>query len=191
MEPDFRFYLLYDKIYREDILRHVYDLGRSNKGAPRVDGITFEMIEANGLEEWLSDIRKNLIEKTYRPAPVRAGDDPKARGQRRAAIRHPNGSRPRSTRRCQAGIGTDLRGGPRSQRLRLSSEAGWRPHGNPHCATIDQEPSRRRRDFASQATNYRPVRILGYSAFGLSPERWTPGRQSWHALNSGTPAVPE
>ena len=70
-EPDHRFYLLYDKIYREDILRYAYDLMCANKGAPGVDGVTFEMIEAAGLEEWLSDIRKDLIEKTYRPAPVR------------------------------------------------------------------------------------------------------------------------
>ena len=46
-----------------DILRHAYDLMRSNKGAPGVDGVTFGMIEAAGLEEWLSDIRKDLIEK--------------------------------------------------------------------------------------------------------------------------------
>ena len=59
-ESDYRFYLLYDKIYREDILRHAYELMRSNKGAPGVDGVTFEMIEAAGLEEWLSDIRKEL-----------------------------------------------------------------------------------------------------------------------------------
>jgi RNA-directed DNA polymerase len=62
-EPDYRFYLLYDKLSREDILRHAYDLMRSNKGAPGVDGVTFGMIEAAGLEEWLSDIRKDLIEK--------------------------------------------------------------------------------------------------------------------------------
>ena len=118
MEPDFRFYLLYDKIYREDILRHVYDLGRSNKGAPRVDGITFEMIEANGLEEWLSDIRKNLIEKTYRPAPVRAGDDPKARWRREAA-RDSDDSGPGGANCGQVGLGADLGSGVGTECLRL------------------------------------------------------------------------
>ena len=79
-EPEFRFYLLYDKIYREDILRHAYDLMRANDGAPGVDGMTFAMVEANGLEEWLSGIRKELIEKTYRPAPVRRVMIPKPGG---------------------------------------------------------------------------------------------------------------
>jgi RNA-directed DNA polymerase len=84
-EPDFRFYLLYDKIYRDDILRHAYDLMRTNNGAPGVDGVTFAMIEADGLEEWLSGIRKDLTEKTYRPAPVRRVMIPKPGG---------NGERP-------------------------------------------------------------------------------------------------
>ena len=84
-EPDFRFYLLYDKIYREDVLRHAYDLMRANQGAPGVDGVTFARIEADGLEEWLSSIRKELIEKTYRPAPVRRVMIPKPGG---------NGERP-------------------------------------------------------------------------------------------------
>jgi RNA-directed DNA polymerase len=79
-EPDFRFYLLYDKVYREDILRHAYDLARSNKGAPGVDGITFAMIEAHGREEWLAGIRTDLAEKTYRPAPVRRVMIPKPGG---------------------------------------------------------------------------------------------------------------
>jgi RNA-directed DNA polymerase len=84
-EPDFRFYLLYDKIYREDILRHAYGLMRTNNGVPGVDGVTFAMIEAGGLEEWLSGIRKDLIEKTYKPAPVRRVMIPKPGG---------NGERP-------------------------------------------------------------------------------------------------
>src|SRR5271157_1578245 len=84
-EPEFRFYLLYDKIYRDDILRRAYDLMRANNGAPGVDGVTFAMIEADGLEGWLSGIKKDLIEKTYRPAPVRRVIIPKPGG---------NGERP-------------------------------------------------------------------------------------------------
>jgi RNA-directed DNA polymerase len=80
-EPDLRFYLLYDKIYRGDILRHAYDLMRSNNGAPGVDGVTFAAIEAQGLEEWLSGIREELKEKTYRPAPVRRVMIPKPGGK--------------------------------------------------------------------------------------------------------------
>src|ERR671929_2110679 len=82
-EPAFRFYLLYDKICREDILRHAYDLARANKGAPGVDGVTFAMIEAAGREEWLAAIRKDLVAKTYRPAPVRRVMIPKPGGGER------------------------------------------------------------------------------------------------------------
>src|SRR5205823_13428709 len=82
-EPAFRFYLLYDKICREDILRHAYDLARANKGAPGVDGVTFAMIEAVGREEWLAAIRKDLVAKTYRPEPVRRVMIPKPGGGER------------------------------------------------------------------------------------------------------------
>src|SRR3954462_358035 len=82
-EPAFRFYLLYDKICREDILCHAYNLARANKGAPGVDGVTFAMIEASGREEWLPAIRKDLVVKTSRPAPVRRVMIPKPGGGER------------------------------------------------------------------------------------------------------------
>ena len=82
-EPAFRFYLLYDKIHRADILRHAYALARSNGGAPGVDGITFARIEAAGLEEWLAGLREDLVAKTYRPAPVRRVMIPKPGGGER------------------------------------------------------------------------------------------------------------
>jgi len=82
-EPDFRFYLLYDKIYREDILSHAYELAKANKGAPGVDGQTFEAIESQGLEEWLEGIRKELHDKTYKPQPVRRVLIPKPGGGER------------------------------------------------------------------------------------------------------------
>src|SRR6202163_1343816 len=82
-EPDYRFYLLYDKICREDILRHAYALARANAGAPGVDGGGFAAIEASGLDEWLAGLRKELAEKTYRPAPVRRVMIPKPGGGER------------------------------------------------------------------------------------------------------------
>src|SRR5215470_13713966 len=82
-EPEYRFYLLYDKICREDILRHAYDLARANAGAPGVDGVTFAAIEKAGIEAWLAGLRKELTEKTYRPAPVRRVMIPKPGGGER------------------------------------------------------------------------------------------------------------
>ena len=69
--PAFRFYLLYDKICRDDILEHAYALARTNRGAPGVDGVSFAAIEAAGLEAWRAGIRKDLVARTYRPQPVR------------------------------------------------------------------------------------------------------------------------
>ncbi|MFI5091719.1 MAG: reverse transcriptase domain-containing protein, partial [Terriglobales bacterium] len=82
-EPDFRFYILYDKVWRADILRHAYELARANKGAPGVDGITFEQIEASGLENWLSRLGEELRAKTYRCQPVRRVMIPKPGGGER------------------------------------------------------------------------------------------------------------
>ena len=82
-EPTFRFYLLYDKICREDILDHAYRLARFNAGAPGVDGMTFARIEEQGLEAWLAGLRAELVSKTYRPDPVRRVMIPKANGGER------------------------------------------------------------------------------------------------------------
>src|SRR4249919_2855604 len=82
-EPAFRFYVLYDKICREDILRHAYGLARSNAGAPGIDGVSFAEIEAQGLEGWLAGLREDLVAKTYRPDPVRRVMIPKAGGGER------------------------------------------------------------------------------------------------------------
>lgn len=82
-EPDFRFYLLYDKVYREDVLLQAWRLVRANKGAPGGDGQTFEAIEASGLARWLSGLRDELRAKTYRPQPVRRVTIPKPGGGER------------------------------------------------------------------------------------------------------------
>ena len=82
-EPAFRFYTLYDKICRADILAHAYELARTNAGAPGVDGRTFEHIEASGLQEWLAGLREDLVARTYRPMPVRRVMIPKPGGGER------------------------------------------------------------------------------------------------------------
>jgi RNA-directed DNA polymerase len=82
-EPAFRFYLLYDKICREDVLRHAYVLARANAGASGVDGVTFKQVETSGVEGWLAGLREDLVLKTYRPDPVRRVTIPKPGGGER------------------------------------------------------------------------------------------------------------
>lgn len=82
-EAEFRFYQLYDKIYRADILSYAYRLCRANDGAPGVDGQTFEQIASQGVEVWLSELTETLRNKTYQADPVRRVWIPKANGKQR------------------------------------------------------------------------------------------------------------
>ena len=82
-EPNYRFYLLYDKMWREDILLHAYELVKANKGAPGVDGQSFEQIESEGRERWLDGVRNDLRGKTYQPQAVRRVMIPKPGGGER------------------------------------------------------------------------------------------------------------
>lgn len=82
-EAGYRFYALYDKISREDILAHAWAQCRSNKGAPGVDGQDFADVEAYGVQRWLGELALALKEESYRPDPIRRVFIPKANGKLR------------------------------------------------------------------------------------------------------------
>ncbi len=83
-EPDFRFYSLYDKVYRADILSHAYYLVRADKGAPGIDGVSFESVkEDEGEINFLRKLEQELREKRYRCLPVRRVWIPKPDGGQR------------------------------------------------------------------------------------------------------------
>jgi len=81
--PNFRFYALYDKVYRKDVLAHAYQCCRANGGAAGVDHQRFEDIEDYGVERWLDELAEELKSRTYRPQPVRRVYIPKPDGKQR------------------------------------------------------------------------------------------------------------
>jgi RNA-directed DNA polymerase len=81
--PSFRFYALYDKVYREDVLAFAYECCQANGGAAGVDDQTFEDIEAYGRKRWLDELTQELKSRTYQPKPVRRVYIPKPDGKQR------------------------------------------------------------------------------------------------------------
>ena len=81
--PGYRFYLLYDKLYRKDVLEYAYRCCKANAGAPGVDGQDFADIETYGVERWLGELAEKLRGKTYRAEAVRRVWIPKADGSKR------------------------------------------------------------------------------------------------------------
>jgi len=82
-EPSYRFYSLWDKVYRRDVLWQAYRHCRANGGAPGADRITFEQIEAEGVGSWLAKLQEELRSKTYCPGPLLRVWIPKSNGGQR------------------------------------------------------------------------------------------------------------
>lgn len=82
-EPEWRFWGLYVHVCKLETLREAYDMAKSNKGAPGIDGVTFEMIEASGVDQFLEDICRELKSKTYLPKKKKIVEIPKGQGKTR------------------------------------------------------------------------------------------------------------
>ena len=80
-EPSWRFWGLYVHVCKMETLRAAYEMAKRNDGAPGIDGVTFEAIEAQGVEALLEQLRDELIGRTYQPLPARRQEIPKDGGK--------------------------------------------------------------------------------------------------------------
>jgi RNA-directed DNA polymerase len=85
-EPSWRFWGLYVHVCKQETLAHAYRLAKENNGAPGIDGVTFEAIEAQGAAPFLAELREELVQRTYRPLRVRTVEIPKEGGTRQLSI---------------------------------------------------------------------------------------------------------
>ncbi|MGH8336753.1 MAG: group II intron reverse transcriptase/maturase, partial [Gammaproteobacteria bacterium] len=82
-DPGYRFYALYDKLYRDDVMAHAYARCKTNAGAAGVDGVRFEHIESYGVQRWLGELALELRKETYQPQAIRRVYIPKPNGKLR------------------------------------------------------------------------------------------------------------
>jgi RNA-directed DNA polymerase len=82
-EPAWRFWGLYVHVCKKETLREAYSLAKANDGAPGIDGVTFEAVAAEGIEQFLDRLREELVQRTYRPQPARKVEIPKGNGKMR------------------------------------------------------------------------------------------------------------
>ena len=80
-EPSWRFWGLYIHVCKRETLREAYRLAKRNDGAPGIDGVTFDAIEAEGVEEFLEQLREELVQRRYRPQRARKVEIPKEGGK--------------------------------------------------------------------------------------------------------------
>ena len=126
-ETAWRFWGLYVHVCKLETLREAYAMAKKNNGAPGIDGVTFEAIEAGGVEAFLEQIRDELVTRTYRPLRNRSEGDPEGRGQGPRPL-DPGDPGPRGPGGAQAHPGADLRG-------RLPDGSfGYRPKRTAHEA---------------------------------------------------------
>ena len=139
-EPSWRFWGLYVHVCKPETLREAYLLARANDGAPGLDGVTFAAVEAGGVQEFLDQLRKELVERTYRPQAARKVEIPKGGGRMRK-LSIPSVRDRVVQGAVKADPGTDLRS-------RFSTGVVWLPaeEVSAHCNSASQRGNCGRQD---------------------------------------------